>query len=252
MKESIFMLNGKNAIITGARRGIGRSTVEVFARNGANIWACARTYDEQFEEEMAEIAEKYKVWITPVYFELSNADEIKKAVQLIVKEKKNIDILVNNAGIAQYNNFSMLSMDNLRHIYEINYIGPLLLTQLLSRRMGKDREASIVFLSSVAGVTAETGNTAYGGSKAAIAHATGVLSKELSKQNIRVNAVAPGMVETDMKELANEEYWNQLIEKTDLKRVATPEEIANAICFLSSDLSSYITGQVIRVDGGLH
>ena len=132
-----------------------------------------------------------------------------------------------------------------------NYICPLLFTQLVVRLMTRAKKGAIVFLSSVAGFQPEIGNTAYGGSKAAVAHATGVLSRELAGFHIRVNAVAPGMVDTAMAKKADEEYWRQLVERIPFKRMAQPQEIANVIAFLASDQASYVTGQVIRVDGGL-
>lgn len=245
------MLKGKNAIITGARRGIGRATVEVFAENGANVWACARKEDAAFEADMAGLAERYGVWIEPVYFELTDEMQMKQAVKQIQKEKKSVDLLVNNAGEAQYDNFTMMPEKNLRQMLECNYICPLLFTQLVVRLMTRVKKGSIVFLSSIAGVQPEIGNTAYGGSKAAVAHATSVLSKELAGFNIRVNAVAPGAVDTDMAKKADEEYWQRLVERIPFKRMAQPQEIANVIAFLASDRASYITGQVIRVDGGL-
>lgn len=245
------MLKGKNAIITGARRGIGRAAVEVFAKNGANIWACARTEDPEFESELRRLSTAYGVWIKPVYFDLTDGQQIKAAARSIEKEKLPIDILVNNAGMVRYDGFQMLSMRTLRDMLENNYIGPLQFTQYILRRMGRDRPGAIVFLSSVAGLRPEKGNLSYGGSKAAAANAAGILSRELAPQNIRVNAVAPGMVDTDMKNMADEAHWEELIRQCDLKRMAAPEEIANVIAFLASDLSSYITGQTIRVDGGL-
>ena len=245
------MLRGKNAIITGGRKGIGRACVETFARLGANVWACSHTHSQEFEKEMRTLSIQYNVNIEPIYFDLRNVDEMKSAVQQISKEKRTIDILVNNAGVARYDSFSMMKMDTFVDLLEVNYVAPLRFTQMLSRRMGRKSDAAIVFLSSVAGLQAEIGNTAYGGSKAGLAHATKILSKELACQNIRVNAVAPGMVETDMKKAADLQYWERMVQRTDLKRVASPVEIANAIAFLSSDMASYITGQVIRVDGGM-
>lgn len=245
------MLKGKNAIITGARKGIGRACVEVFSAYGANIWACSHTRSKEFEEDMLRLSEHYQVTIEPVYFDLLDPSEMKSAVQKIVKEKRCIDILVNNAGVAQYGAFSMMRMEDLGKLFETNYIAPLGLTQMLIRKMGRASNASIVFLSSVAGLLAEYGNTAYGGSKAAVAHVAKVLGKELASQNIRVNAVAPGLVDTDMKELAAQEYWDSMIQRTNLKRSADPKEIAQVIAFLCSDRASYITGQIIRVDGGL-
>lgn len=245
------MLKGKNIIITGANGGIGRATVEEFAKNGSNVWACARSYNSNFEEFLNNVASMYDVAVTPVYFNFDNKDEVKNAVKEIVKCKKGIDGLVNNAGIARYNSFSMLSIEKMKELFEVNYFSQLYFTQLLVRRMNKE-SASIVFLSSVAGLDGIAGNIAYGTSKAAIAHAVKVLGQELAQQNIRVNALAPGMVDTSMKNLADESTWNKLIENTALKRAAHPKEIASVICFLTSDLASYITGQVIRVDGGMN
>lgn len=245
------MLKGKNAIITGARRGIGRAAVKVFAQNGANIWACARTEDPNFEADMEKVSENYGVWIKPIYFDLTDEKQLKIAVQCIFRAKRPIDILVNNAGEAVYDAFTMLPINNLRRMLECNYVAPIYFTQMIARKMVRDGHGSIVFLSSVAGLEAILGNTAYGGSKAAIAHAVGVLSKELAKYHIRVNGVAPGMVNTDMRLKADENYWNELIERVYIRRAADPEEIANVICFLASDLASYINGQVFRVDGGM-
>lgn len=244
------MLNGKNAVITGAGGGIGKTTVEVFARNGANIWACLHRRDKDSEEYLHRIALENHVIIEPVYFDLANTDEIKNGVKTIVRDKRNIDILVNNAGIAQYDAFNMMSIDTLKDIFNVNYIAQIQFTQFLIRRMKSG--ASILFVSSIAGLDAVSGNTAYGGSKAVMAHTTRVLSKELAVQGIRVNAVAPGMVDTSMKLKADEGVWDGMIARTNLKRAAKPEEIANVICFLSSDLSSYVNGQVIRVDGGMN
>lgn len=243
------MLRGKNAIVTGASGGIGKAIVYNFAKNGANIWACAHKKDMEFENYLCDIASKCNVMIEPLYFSLNNLNEVKDIAKSIIKEKKSIDILINNAGTVQYDTFNMLKIDTLINLYEINYFGQLQFTQLISRRM---RNASIVFVSSIAGLDAVSGNIAYGGSKAAVAHAAKVLSKELARQEIRVNAVAPGMVDTSMKSKADEKVWNDLIAQTSLNRVARPEEIANVICFLASDLSSYVTGQIIRVDGGMH
>lgn len=245
------MLSGKNAVITGARKGIGFATVRVFAENGANVWACARSKNEEFEKKLQGIAETYGVWIKPVYFDITDENQTREAAQSIFREKEKIDILVNNAGEAEYAAFSMLSMKNLKKMFDTNYFSQMALTQLFLRRMSRNNSSSIIFLSSIAGLTAEDANLAYGGSKAAVAHATKILSRELAKQNIRVNAVAPGMVETDMKNKADPEYWEYLIQKTNLKRPAEPREIANVIAFLASDLSGYITGQIIRVDGGM-
>jgi 3-oxoacyl-[acyl-carrier protein] reductase len=134
---------------------------------------------------------------------------------------------------------------------ENNYVAPLLLTQLVSRLISRSGEGSILFLSSISGMSSEFGSTAYGGSKAALSHAVGVLARELASQHIRVNALAPGVVNTEMKTVANEATWQKIIDRTFLKRMAEPEEIAYVAVFLISDKASYITGQTLRVDGGM-
>lgn len=244
------MLNGKNIIVTGANRGIGKAVICKLASEGANIWACARTYNEKFENELKEIASKNKVFIEPVYFDLNNEEEIKGAVKTIIQTKKAIDGLVNNAGIALYNKLQFMKIEDIKNVFNNNYFSSLYLTQLLMRRMTKNT-SSIVFLSSIAGFIPEVGNIAYGGSKAAISHAVRILAKELSADGIRVNAVAPGLVDTDMKKLASEDTWKELTKSIILGRVAAPEEIANVISFLLSTQSSYINAQTIHVDGGM-
>lgn len=244
------MLKDKNIIVTGANRGIGKAVICKLASEGANVWACARTYNEEFENELKEIASKNKVFIEPVYFDLNNEEEIKGAVKTIIQEKKSIDGLVNNAGIALYNKLQFMKIEDIKNVFNNNYFSSLYLTQLLMRRMTKNT-SSIVFLSSIAGFIPEVGNIAYGGSKAAISHAVRILAKELAADGIRVNAVAPGLVDTDMRKLASEDTWEELTKSIILGRVAAPEEIANVISFLLSAQSSYINAQTIHVDGGM-
>lgn len=246
------MLRGKNAIITGARRGIGRATVEVFAQNGANVWACARKEDAAFEADMLQLAKRYDVWIEPVYFELTDEVQMRQAVRQMQKEKKSIDILVNNAGaVAQSTTFTMTSIEKIKEVFDVNFFSQMLLTQYIARLMLRQHSGSIVNLTSIAALDGEPAQLEYVGSKAAIAGATKKLARELGSQGIRVNAVAPGVIDTDMGNQMHPDLMNHMLEKTVLNRLGTPQEIANAIAFLASDLASYITGQVIRVDGGL-
>ena len=246
-----MLLSGKNVMVTGARRGIGRAIVQTFAQNGANIWACARKEDEAFAADMATLSEKCGTWIEPVYFDLMDAAGMRDAMRMIAKEKKPLDVLVNNAGEVVYDTFLMCSEAHLRRMTENNYIQPMLLTQSAARLIAKSGGGAILFLSSVSALRSEAGSMAYGGSKAAIAQATGVLARELAPLGIRVNALAPGMVDTDMQRTANVGYWQEMVDRTFLKRMARPEEIANVALFLCSDLSSYMTGQIVRVDGGM-
>jgi len=240
-----------NAIITGARTGIGRATVEKFASKGINIWACARCKDESFEKEMRKLQEQYHVVIKPVYFDLENEDEIKIALKKVIAEKESIDILVNNAGIPHGALLFMTSMKDLRKVFEINFFSQVLITQMVSKVMVRQKSGSIVNLASVAGLDGDAGYTAYGSSKAAMAFFTKVISEELAKDGVRVNAVAPGLIETKMMDCMEENARKQMIEGADLKRFGKPEEIANAIYYLASEEASFITGQTLRVDGGL-
>ena len=248
-----MILNGKNAVITGANRGIGQKTVEVFAQNGANIWACARTKSEKFEFEMRELSEKYNVSIEPIYFDLTKSDEIKQAMKQIVSQKKSIDILVNNAGMLPENNlFQMTSIEKMKKTFDVNYFSQILITQYISRTMIRQRYGSIVNISSTVAIDGIPAQLEYVSSKAAMIGATKVLAIELGKYNIRVNAIAPSFIKTDLISNINDKFLEEIIQNTIMKRLGDKEEIANVIMFLASDLASYITGQILRVDGGLN
>ncbi|MBQ1816010.1 MAG: SDR family oxidoreductase [Bacteroidaceae bacterium] len=247
-----FMLKEKNAIITGARRGIGRATVEVFAKNGANVWACARAKDEAFEADMSQLAEKYGVEIMPVYFDVTNEAEVKQAIQTIRKTKMSIDVLVNVAGIVgDVASFQMSSMDSIREVMETNFFAVTLLTQYVTRLMTRQNKGSIIYVSSIAGLDGTPSQYAYAASKAALVGAMKNLAREVAANHIRVNAVAPGMIETEMGAQIEASLKTKMLEKVIMNRMGRPEEIANVIAFLGSDLSSYMTGQVVRVDGGV-
>lgn len=246
------ILEGKNAIITGSRRGIGRATVEVFAQNGANIWACARKLDQNFEADMTALAEKYGVWIMPVYFDMIDDVEMKSAVRAINNEKLPIDILVNNAGIVEQNSaFLMTPAERIRKVMETNFTSQMILTQYIARMMAKKEKGSIVFLSSIAGLDGNPAQLEYVAAKAAIVGAVKKLAIELGESNIRVNAIAPGIIDTDMGNAMQNDLMQNILNKSIMKRLGSPVEVANVISFISSDMASYMTGQIIRVDGGM-
>lgn len=240
----------KNAIVTGARRGIGKAIVTKFAENGINVWSCASKKNEEFETEMELLARKHGVWIKPVYFDLANQDETKNALREIFKEKQKIDILVNNAGVPYGGLMQMTSLDKLREVMEINFIAQIHMMQLVSKVMMRQKSGSIINMGSVGGIEAREGYLAYGASKAALLWATRSVSKELAKYNIRVNAVAPGLVETDMGEYKKDEERDKILNAISMKRMGTPEEIANAVLFLATEASSFMTGTILNVDGG--
>lgn len=247
-----MLLKNKVAVITGSNKGIGKEILKNFSKNGANIFACARTLDEKFISYLIEIEKKYKNKITPIQLDLSNEDQIKEAANKILKESVNIDILVNNAGIIHTALFQMTSSKKLEEIFQINFFSQSIFTQYIVKAMIKKKNGTITYISSTASVDGNIGRSAYASSKAAINSHAKVLSKELGVHNIRVNVIAPGLTDTDM--MSNNTPKNiieETVASTSLKRMAKPEEIANVALFLSSELSSYVTGQVIRTDGGM-
>lgn len=245
------LLLGKTAIVTGSARGIGKCIVEIFAQNGASIWACARKQDIVFEKYLFDLSQQYNVIIRPLYFDLNDVNEIKSAVKTIVDDKSNVDILVNNAGITYNALFQMSTQDMINEVLKVNFVSPVIFTQYIVKIMLKKKYGSIVNISSSAAIDANSGRAIYGASKAALICATKALANELGDQGIRANIIAPGITQTDMLSSMTQEVINKTIMDTDLKKAGQPIDIANAALFLASDLSSYITGQVIRVDGGM-
>lgn len=245
------ILEGKNAVITGANRGIGRAIVETFARNGANIFACARKKNENFEDDMQELGRCMGVTIIPIYFDLENIDEMKEAVKLIRRQKMDVDILINNAGIlSEYQRFGMLSMEKVRKTFDIDFFSQMELTQLIARQMQRNKRGSIVYISSIAAMDAFFSSYDYVACKAAINAAMKQQARELGEIGIRVNAIAPGIIRTDMVKDSDENNLQSILPAVMLQRFGKAEEIADAVMFMASDLASYITGQVLRVDGG--
>ena len=235
------MLNNKIAVITGASRGIGLATVELFAQNNAEIWACARERTDEFENKIKEIAAVNLAVIKPVYFDVADHNGVKEAFHNIGKESKRVDILVNNAGISLETLFNMTSLDTMRRVMEVNFLSQIDIAQIASRYMIKNK---------CGGIEAEEGGIAYGSSKASILFATKIMSLELGKYGIRANCVSPGFINTDMWKKRSLDVMEKVLKETPLNRMGKPEEVAQTILFLASDMSSFITGQNIVVDGG--
>lgn len=243
-------LEGKNVIITGARRGIGHSVVEVFAENGANIWACARTADTEFEEDMKALAERNNVWIRPLFFELTDEEAVKTVIKEIQHEKQRVDVLVNNAGVPYGGTLQMTPESKLRDVFEVNFFAQIRIMQLVSRMMIRQKGGCIINVASVGGIEAGPGYLAYGSSKAALIYATKSVSHELGEYGIRVNALAPGLTDTSMGNYKTEGETEKVLARSSLHRMARPEEIAKTAAFLASDDASFITGHVLIADGG--
>lgn len=244
------MLKGKNVIITGANRGIGKAILEIFARNKANIWACCRKKNPVFEAEVQELAEKNGVWIRPVYFELGDETSIHSGLATILSEKLPIDVLINNAGITATALLQQTTIDEIKHVFEINFFSHLSVIRRVSKSMIRNKNGVIINMASIAGIEHQPGRIAYGSSKAALIWMTQSLAKELGPFHIRVNAIAPGAIQTHMVTDYPEEKITKIVSETGLRRLGNPEEIAEVALFLASDASSYINGQIIKVDGG--
>lgn len=245
-------LEGKNAIVTGARTGIGRAIVERYAQEGANVWAIVHREDAEWLSAMEALAAECGIWIKPVYMDLSDEEQIKQGMQTIIREKESIDILVNAAGVLSPKRlFTMTSMADMRQLMDVNYFATVLLSQLAARVMMRQKSGSIVHISSVSAWAGDSAQLEYAVSKAAINCATKKMAAELGAYGIRVNAIAPGLIETKMLAAEDSEDVEQLREQTMLKRIGKPEDVASMVAYLASDEAAYVTGQVIRVDGGL-
>ena len=187
----------RTVIITGANRGIGRASVKAFAEHGFDLWACARTPSGAFEADMAEEAARTGAAITPVYFDLLNEAEIQRGVKEILSEKRDVDVLLNCAGIPHGGLLTMTSLETMRKVYQVNVFAQVQMMQLVARRMIRQKRGCIINLCSVGGIEAQPGYLAYGSSKAAMIWVTRCASRELGAYNIRVNGIAPGLIDTD-------------------------------------------------------
>lgn len=240
-----------NAVITGANRGLGKAMVKIFAENGYDIWACARRYNKQFEDELIQLGRKTGANIAPVYFDLTNADEVKIGMKAIISEKKSIDVLINNAGITYAGHLmTMTPIDEIKNVYEVNVFSQIRIMQYIARSMIKQKRGLIINMCSVGGIEPTPESIAYGSSKAALIWITKSLARELSPYNIRVNGIAPGIVDTDMGHYRNEEELAKVFDKMTVKRFGKPEEIAAAALYLSSKAAEFMNGQIMILDGG--
>ncbi|MCH4823239.1 3-oxoacyl-[acyl-carrier-protein] reductase [Gramella lutea] len=245
------LLEGKNAIITGGSRGIGKGIAQVFAKQGANV---AFTYNSssQSAEELAKELEATGVRAKAYQSNAASFTEAQELVNQVAEDFGSIDILVNNAGITKDNLLMRMSEEDFDKVIEVNLKSIFNMTKAVQRTMLKQRYGSIINMSSVVGVTGNAGQANYAASKAGIIGFSKSMAQELGSRNIRTNVIAPGFIETEMTEKLDEKTVQGWRDSIPLKRGGSPEDIANACVYLGSDLSSYVTGQVLHVDGGMH
>ena len=247
-----MLLKGKTAIVTGCNRGIGKSILQTLAREGASVWAHARKASDDFTQLVDGLKNKTGAQINPVYFDLADSAQVKDGIKTITASKEPIHILVNSAGVIQAGPFMMMTEDKMRQMFDVNFFSQMILMQYIARTMVRQKSGSIINISSSAAIEGNEGRAAYAASKAALQAATKVLSRELGPAGVRVNAIAPGLTQTDMMVGSTpEDALKTTVDRIALRRVGQPDEIANTVLFLASDLSSYMTGQVLRVDGGM-
>ena len=245
------LLENKVCIITGAAQGIGKGIAEQFATDGAIVYACDLR-EGAMDEWAKACSEQNNTRVIPMYFDVSDAPAVKNALMAIFKEEKHIDALVNNAGVVFNKKIGMIVRQETELMFRINVIAVIELVQLCSRLMARNGGGSIVNIASVTAVLGSPGQSAYSATKGAIMSFTKSAAKELASQGVRVNAVAPGIVKTErFAELYESDgaKIDQRIGRIALGRLGTPEDIANACAFLASDRASYISGQILGVDG---
>ncbi len=236
--------------ITGANRGIGKTILTKFAKNHFDIIVSTRKQYLEFEEYCKSLAVEEGISIYHVYMDLSDKDSINEGLRSFSQLKIVPDVLVNNAGMFHEKILLMSSIDEIRNIFQINYFSILQITQKVAKLMMR-KGGSIINISSIASLTSQPLGSGYGASKAALNTLTKSLAQELASFKIRVNAVAPGGIETEMYDKLDDTSRATVLDSTAMKRLAKPEEIADVVYYLASDEASYVNGQIIRVDGGL-
>ena len=238
-------LENKKALIPGALRGIGKTIADLFLSEGAEIWAL----DYKTPEDLSARAANGKLhWIQ---LDLSELASIDAAIESAVKESGGFDILVNNAGITKDNLSFRMSMEEWQKVIDINLSAAFFVSRTVARDMIKKRAGSIINMSSVIGIHGNGGQANYSASKAGLIGVTKSLANEVATRGVRVNAIAPGYIDTDMTAAVPEEIRKKMLEAIPLKRIGKQEDVAKAALFFASDDSSYITGQVLPIDGGM-
>jgi len=240
-------LENKKALVTGALRGIGKTIADLFIAEGAEVWGL----DYKTPEDLSARVEAAKGKLHWVEADLSQLASVEEKIEGAIKESGGFDITVNNAGITKDNLSFRMSLEEWQKVLDINLSAAFLVARTVGRDMIRKRTGSIVNMASVVGVHGNGGQANYSASKAGLIGVTKSLAQETASRGVRVNAVAPGYIATDMTAGLPDKVKEAFIEKIPLKRMGTPQDVANAVLFLASDDSVYITGQVLPVDGGM-
>lgn len=240
----------KSALITGATRGIGKQIAITLAKQGYNIALNYRKENEELENTKKEI-EEIGVQVLAVKGDVANFEDCEKFVKQTIERFEQIDVLVNNAGITKDMLLMRMKKEDFEQVIDTNLVGTFNVTKNVVPYMMKARSGRIINISSVVGISGNAGQTNYSASKAGIIGFTKSLAKEIASRNILVNAVAPGFIETNMTDILKDDVKQEIAKNIPLKRMGTAQDVANVVKFLASDDSSYITGQVINVDGGM-
>lgn len=236
----------QSIVVTGASGDIGLAIVERLIADGFHVAACCRDRASRIREALSDPSH-----VTIYQLDLRNADSIKSCASDIIKDSEHITGLVNSAGLAQGSLASMTRISDMRDVFEVNLFGPLQFTQFIVKKMMRQKSGTIVNITSTAGILADSGTLAYGGSKAALAHASRVMATEFGPLGIRVNAVAPSAVESSMADLMDDAARDQLSSREALAGETTPSDVAGVVAYLVSENAAAISGQVIRIDRGM-
>ncbi len=244
------ILEGKVALVTGASRGIGKCIAEELAKNGAIVYANARK-DGSLDEWAGQFNHEFNAMINPIYFDVTDNDRMRKEVFEMWKQTKKINILVNNAGVEYNENIGMLNKEHILEMFSVNTFAVIELTQLIAKFMMRNNNGSIINIASVVARYGASGQSVYSATKGAVISFTKSAAKELGKYQIRVNAIAPGLNDTEMIMGTEPEYLQKRIDRIALGRIGKPMDVAKGAVFLASDMSEYLSGQVIGIDGAV-
>ncbi|MBE6054565.1 MAG: 3-oxoacyl-[acyl-carrier-protein] reductase [Clostridium sartagoforme] len=244
------MVVNKNAIVTGGTRGIGREIAKTLAENGANVAINYRKYSKEIEDLLEELR-ALGVKALGIKCDISNEDEVNDFIKEVKENFGSVDILINNAGITKDGLLLRMSEKDFNDVIDVNLKGTFNMAKAVSSIMVRQRFGKIINISSVVGVAGNAGQCNYAASKAGVIGFSKSIARELASRNINVNVIAPGYINTDMTKVLPEKVREEVLKTIPMKKIGEPKEIANLVLFLSSDLSNYITGQVINVDGGM-